>query len=186
MEDRLSALIKNASAGDHTAFRELITIYEPLIAGIVNKYEIYACDCDADDLRQEAAIALFGAVRSYDSNNGVTFGLYAKICIKNRIISKVRKCHGITVPMTEKDTDDIFDPDFTVADHDPENEVIGKESYHLLINLIDENLTVQEKSVFKLYIRNKSYNEIAAVLGIQQKSVDNAIYRIKKKIKKLI
>lgn len=188
MDDRLSVLITKAAIGDQTAFHEIVKTFEPLIAGIIKKYGIRNSDYDEDDLRQEATIALFGAVRTYNRTNySVTFGLYAKICISNRIISHLRKIRHNIIPITIQEPDDIDGIiDSSGKDFNPENEIIGRESYNTLLNLIDKNLTPYEKSVFKLYILDKSYQEIAAVLGSSQKSVDNAIYRIKKKIKKLI
>ena len=188
MDDRLSVLITNAAIGDQTAFHEIVKTFEPLIASMIKKYVIRSSDYDEDDLRQEATIALFGAVRTYNCTNfNVTFGLYAKICINNRIISHLRKIRNDNIPIIIQEPDDInCNIELFGTDYNPENEIIGRESYKTLLNLIDENLTSYEKSVFKLYILDKSYHEIAAVLGSSQKSVDNAIYRIKNKIKKLI
>ena len=187
MDDRLSALIINAAAGDQSAFYEIVRAFEPLIGSIIKKYEIRSAGYDDDDLRQEAVIALFGAVRTYNSENTcVTFGLYAKICINNRIISQLRKTRNDIIPIAIEEPDDIESDNEPGIDYNPESEIIGRESYEALLNLIDENLTAYEKSVFKLYILDKSYREIAVALGSSQKSVDNAIYRIKNKIKKLI
>ncbi|MDD4773072.1 MAG: sigma-70 family RNA polymerase sigma factor [Eubacteriales bacterium] len=183
MDNRLSTLIVNAASGDQTAFHEIVNAFEPLIESIIKKYNNRSSEYDEDDLRQEAAIALFGAVRTYKSGqNDVTFGLYAKICIKNRIISQMRKA-SVTVQQPEEID---FDKKLSSEEYNPENELIDKENYMSLLNLLDKNLSNYEKTVFKLYILNISYNEIAANLGTSQKSVDNAIYRIKNKIKKLI
>lgn len=188
MNDRLSVLITNAAIGDQSAFRKILKAFEPLIGSIIKKYDIRIIDYDEDDLRQEVSIALFKAVRTYDcTNNGVTFGLYAKICINNRIISHLRKIRNEIIPSTIQDLNDInCNIEYFSTDYSQENEIINKESYKTLLRLIDDNLTPCEKSVFKLYVLDKSYHEIAAVLGYPQKSVDNAIYRIKNKIKKLI
>ncbi len=188
MDDRLSVFITKAAIGDQTAFHEIVKAFEPLIVSIIKKYDIRNSDYDEDDLRQEATIALFGAVRTYNcSDYSITFGLYAKICINNRIISHLRKIKNNNIPIAKQDPDDInCNIELFGTDYNPENEIIDKESYKTLLNLIDKNLTSYEKSVFKFYILDKSYREIAAVLGSSQKSVDNAIYRIKNKIKKLI
>lgn len=182
MDDRLSTLIVNAANGDQTAFHEIINAFDPLIESIIYKYTGCSLEYDDHDLRQEATIALFGAVRTYkDRQNGITFGLYAKICIKNRIISQMRKVS--TVQQSEQIG---FDKEILTDEHNPEKEIIDKESCVSLLELMDGNLSHYEKAVFKLYIHNISYNEIASILGTSHKSVDNAIYRIKHKIKKLI
>lgn len=182
MDNRLSVLIDHAATGDQAAFREIVSRYEPLIGNILKKYDIPHADFDQEDLRQEAVIALLDAVRSFKSEDGgVTFGLYAKICINNRMISHLRKTRKDIVPVSIRDLNESGG-----TDSDPENEVIAGEDYCNLLKLIDHELTAFEKSVFNLYILGKSYSGISAVLGCPQKSVDNAIYRIKNKIKKLI
>lgn len=187
MEDRLSVLVADAAAGDQSAFYEIVKMFEPLIGNIIKKYNFRMAGYDDDDLRQEAVIALYGAVRTFDlQSTGVTFGLYAKICINNRIISRIRSSRNDIIPVNLEMQDAEDGESVYGTDINPESEIIGRESYNALLNLIDENLTAYEKSVFKLYILGKSYREIAVSLNSSQKSVDNAIYRIKSKIKKLI
>lgn len=192
MVDNQSALILRAAAGDQTAFSELVKEYKPLTDGIIRRYKTFIslCGCDEDDLRQEAIIALYGAAKTYDiEKQGVTFGLYAKVCINNRIISQLRKVRGADLPLDAENEDASEgggQNEAAESETNPESEVIGRESYKALLKLIDENLTAYEKSVFKLYILDKSYHEIAVALGSPRKSVDNAVYRIKKKIKRLI
>lgn len=65
-------------------------------------------------------------------------------------------------------------------------DLIERENYEQLTKVIDESLTDYEKSVFKLFILDKSYREIAGALGRDVKSVDNAVCRIKKKLKQRI
>ena len=77
-----SVLIKEVQDGNKDAFNEIISRYEPLIVSIVSKYlsdELFGAS-DRDDLSQEASIALYNAVMSYDvMQSEVSFGLYAKI-----------------------------------------------------------------------------------------------------------
>ena len=73
-----------------------------------------------------------------------------------------------------------------LAASSPEQDLIDRENYERLIQVIDESLTDYEKAVFKLFILDKSYREIAAALGRDVKSVDNAVCRIKRKLKQRI
>lgn len=173
-------LIQRSRLGDQEAFSELVKQYQPLIRAAALKFSESGL-LDYDDLRQEAAIALFGAVRTYKfENTNVTFGLYAKICIRNRMIELLRRSETGIVENHEL-TEDIEE-----TENDPEKRAITDESFNLLLDNIDKSLTPLEKSIFGLYISGKSYREIAESLKKPTKSVDNAICRIKAKIRKLI
>lgn len=145
------------------------------------------CLADEDDFRQEAVIALYKATMTYRSEyTEVTFGLYAKICIRNRLISLIRKSDKIA----EKN---VYSPDSVLelnqgldlpeVELDPEKLFIARENYKELLEQIGKILTNYEKSVFDLFLEGKSYREIAFLLNRTEKSVDNAIYRIKTKLK---
>jgi RNA polymerase sigma factor, sigma-70 family len=142
--------------------------------------EARQCNLDEEDLRQEAVIALYGAVKAFNiGQKDVTFGLFAKICIRNRFIGIIRKHRG-------RSENGITGTDPDEGSNNPEKYIIDRENYEQLTKVIDECLTDYEKSVFKLFILDKPYREIAAVLGRDIKSVDNAVCRIKKKLKQRI
>lgn len=149
---------------------------------MVKKYHKMAKDsgysADEDDFKQEAVIALYKAAMTYESENDeITFGLYAKICIRNRLISLLRKAErffekkmntGEYLPAEELGPEDLF---------------IAQENYKGLLDQISGILTEYEKSVFDMYLDGKTYREISLLLNRSEKSVDNAIYRIKAKIR---
>ena len=66
-----------------------------------------------------------------------------------------------------------------------EEYLLALESSEKLRRIVDNDLTDYERSVFRLYIQKKSYTEIGEALGRDAKSVGNAVYRVKRKIKKL-
>ena len=55
-----------------------------------------------------------------------------------------------------------------------------------MIDKINDTLTDFESEVFSLYISGFKYDEIALALDKDKKSIDNAIQRIKLKIKKVL
>lgn len=55
-----------------------------------------------------------------------------------------------------------------------------------LEKLIEEELSDFEKQVLDLYITGMSYSQIAKVLGRDEKATDNALQRLKSKIKKML
>ena len=68
----------------------------------------------------------------------------------------------------------------------PEQLMIDKESLLDLNRRIDGTLTHFERAVFALYVSSMSYEDMAKTLSKPKKSIDNAIHRIKAKLKKLL
>ena len=69
---------------------------------------------------------------------------------------------------------------------DPEELLIGQESYVSIESRIDQALSPLERKVLAAYLDGKSYQEIAKNLGRHVKSIDNALQRVKHKLEKLI
>lgn len=169
-------LIERTRAGDAAAFEQLAERYEPLILSMTAKmHAVSDGSLDAEDFRQEALLALYTAAMNYREQDEVTFGLYAKICVRNRLVSLIRRHHEPSVGEMTRQEEKI----------DPEQSCIEKESWLETQQRIKEVLSVFEQKVLALYLRNQSYEAIAASLGVTEKSVDNAIYRLKAKLKRL-
>jgi len=178
--NNLSELIFRVKNGDTTAFEDILTVYEPLINSSTVKFS-RMFPMEAEDIRQEAVIALYNAVCAYEINSEVTFGLYAKICITNSVMSLLRRIKRRDMVESEVLSDsDVSD---VSVDSDPEVRTIDRESFTLLTDNICKHLSSFEKSVFDLYMMDMPYREIADSLGCSPKSVDNAISRIKAKIR---
>jgi RNA polymerase sporulation-specific sigma factor len=185
VHSELDILLDNVKSGKPLSFEAIYSLYSPLIDSMTKNYckRYGIVESDTDDVRQEALIALYNAALTYEASKEVTFGAYAKICIRNKILSYIR-CfleNDIPVSLTEREND-WDEPDFDT----PEQLIISKESLCHLNHRIDETLTDFEKSVFDLYIGNMSYTDIANILAKPKKSIDNAIHRIKAKLRKLI
>ena len=165
-------LLKRAKNGDEAAFSELVQRYEPLMKGMVRRYGM---GFEPDDLHQEVMLALYSAVGSYELGRDVTFGAYARICMRNRILNIMRK------HKRENQIEKTVLPD---EEADPVRGLISEESCRMLLGSDSYGLTELEKRVLRLYLADMSYEQIAASLQITEKSVDNAIYRVKAKLRK--
>ncbi len=171
-----SKIITAAKNGDEGAFSELCEKYKPLIENMTDRYlsRLNAIIQDKDDLRQEATVAFYRAVMTFDmSQDKVSFGLYAKICIKNRMVSLIRRANKKSSPMT-------------VAHPKEEGKRIGDRMFDFaeLISVSERVMSKREALVFSLYIGGKTYKEISELLNVSEKSVDNALFRAKSKIKR--
>ncbi len=180
----IDILLKDVQNGISLSFDSVYTLYLPLIESAVSKcMKAYSIsESERDDLSQEAALALYKAAMAYDHKKGVSFGLYAKICIQNRIISYIRS-NGKKNSTEEVPYEFYFD---IPGDDTPEQLVISDESFEELRSKIDDSLTDFECSVFHLYLEDLSYEDISRALSRPKKSVDNAIVRIKAKLRKLL
>ncbi len=182
--DNLSSLLDDVKSAKPLSFDAVYSLYLPLMQSAVAKcMKAYGTPEDEhDDLFQEAAIALYKAALSFDTGKGTSFGLYAKICIQHRITSFIRgnkkSAFTETVPYEFYCDEGAIDT--------PESLFINKESIGELNKKIDSTLTEFESSVFRLYLEDLSYDDIARALSVPKKSVDNAIGRIKAKLRKLL
>lgn len=171
-------LIKRARNGDVRAENEVLTAYAPLVKSIARSF--YVIGEDGDELIQMGMIGLMRAVRTYDFENTATFKTYASHCIRNTIVDAVRKQNA------HPDNDNIDDVMLFSDEQEPERIYIEDETSRLLLETISATLNEREMSVLKLFLDAMSYAEISEKLGIEKKQVDNTIYALRKKIKKIL
>ena len=164
-----------AKQGDQSAFAALLAQYTPLIERQLMSARSRRPDIlpeDEKDLRQEAYLAFYRALMSFDVSQGeVSFGLYAKICIRNRLISILRSLKSKGKVVHEREGEKA--PRLWQASFDREE----------LESLSRQLLSRREREIFLMYADGKSYSDIAQTLGINEKSVDNALFRAKKKLR---
>ena len=168
--------------GEKTAFEELLGRYEPLILSEVTKVIAKCPDLsgEAEEMRQEGRLALFDARASFTEGEGVTFGLYAKVCVHNRLISYLRKFLSRKRREERAAAAELTEKGASAA----EELAVAYEESERLRRFVSSSLTALEQKVLLLYIEKKSYKEIAALLGRDEKAVDNALSRAKSKIKR--
>ena len=175
-----------AKNGDKDAFARLLEAYTPLISSLSSQF--YSDDISAnvvmEDLMQEASIAFYNAVRSYTEGKNTTFGLYAKICIRNRLVSYMRRmCVGVDVKT--EDIEKLIDSSVAPQTDSPLELLISEEEVKTMQENIRSVLTDYEYSVFSLFVQGTAVSEIASELNAGEKSVHNAISRVRSKLKKM-
>lgn len=176
-----NVLIASAKQGDARAFELLAAKYKRLLEWYVKQLNLPVSE--KDDFIQEGLIGLLKAVRTYDSKSS-SFVTYASICIKSSIISAVRKFnkqYNTLVPYDEGSYDNV--PDVSGS---PESDFIDRESVEILYNKIFSVLSEYELTVFEMYLSDMSYADMSINLKRDIKSVGNAVFRIKKKLKETI
>jgi len=153
---------------------------------------------DNEDLIQEGMIGLFKAVRDYDMGRDASFFTFAELCINRQMYTAVqaaqRKKHQplnnyVSLEGSAGGMEEAGGISHLVADkpeQNPEELFLDKERMDYLEKAIVEELSEFEKQVFDLYMTGMSYSQIAKVLGRDEKATDNALQRLKSKIKKML
>lgn len=182
-----------------------------IIDFIMNKYKnlvrskaksMYILGADGDDLIQEGMIGLFKAIRDFDSGRDASFFTFADLCISRQMYTAVQASRRqkhiplntyISLNATAGRNDDRNEEDIALvniltlkSDQSPEEMVIDKENVEQLEKTIEKELSGLEKQVLDLYLTGMSYTQIAKVLGRDEKSTDNALQRIKNKLRKAL
>lgn len=172
--------------------------YKPLINKIANNlYQKYCKNTglDVNDLIQEGMIGLNNATNHYQENKDVLFYTYAKKCIERRMISTIimanRKKHKIlndslSFEVNLRDSNSGLDAFIKDDSNNPESILINMEKKKDLINVIENDLTKLEQQILQLRLDGFEYKQIAEIINKDIKSVDNAVQRIRMKIKNIL
>lgn len=176
-DEELASLVQTEVPG---AVTELIKRFRPLVESIASHY--FGVSLESDDIVQEGTLALLSAAYSYLPDKSAAFRTYSAVCISNRLKSLIKAETGKkNSPLnTYVPLEDVELP----ADTDPVKKVLADEAAKNLSDIIDTELSVLERSVLFGAIDGKSYRRIAEELGITEKSVNNALQRLRNKLKK--
>lgn len=185
-KDKIEELALRAKESDKFAFVELAGIFFPFIRAQAKTYNLP--DSELDDLCQEGRIALHRAVCKYDSDK-LSFITYAKTCIKNAMTSFVRAyCaeNKINVGSVSLDDSDNDYSSFTSDDMTPEDTIIAKEFISELETAMATILSESERTVLKYKLSGIGVAEISVIAGKDTKSVENTLFRARKKLKEYL
>lgn len=187
-EELINELRKDNSYAEECLFKRYISISKKIISSF------YLVGADTDDLLQEAMIGLYKAIKEYKPDKDCSFKCYAITCIKRHIITVIRrsarKKHSplnnyISFDNTISEDSEIYMPEKISNDilNNPEYLIVLKERENLVTYMLENNLSKFEKKVLSCYLSGLSYSQSSAVLNTDCKAIDNALQRIKKKIK---
>lgn len=182
-DETLEALLLEARDGSQEALHALRTRYKPLLDASVARYTTQEMTLqEREDMREEAERVFLSAVSTYDTEqDAVDFGLYAKICLRNGLVSEMRSLsvrHRLGIVPLE--TEEMSEED------DPGHALVEAERFHRLYNMIHEHLSEFENTVWWMYVSGISVRRISERVGKDERSIHNAIYRIRKKLRVLL
>ena len=169
--------LRQAAEGDEAAFAVIVRRMAPVTRTLTARYA--APGIEREDLSQECMLGLLTAVRSYREGCGATFTTYAVTCMRNRLISFLRRSGDRLQLEQPLDSEDEL-PD--TAETDPMLQVQRQEEAAQLAARLRQRLTPLEYRVLLSRLSDRSYRETAERLGISVRSVDNAVQRLRRKL----
>ena len=188
-------LLSLAKEKDENAINILYKKYEPLITNKAKKIYQYLKNKGVEeaDLIQEGMIGFDEAIRDYDEANDVLFYTFASLCIDRQMNTVIKKMNrdknkflneAISLDYAEDDENSLLN--YISLDKSPEDLVISDENSKNLEDRIRNSLTELEETVFLLKLQDFNYHEISDILDKDDKAIDNALQRIRFKIKKIM
>ena len=154
---------------------------------------MYLLGGENEDLIQEGMIGLFKAVTSYQEEKNTSFSTFAYLCVQRQIYTTItafnRKKHiplNTAISLFEQKNQEeelSLDEILETPEETPEEMMLRKEELNDYYKMLDQNLSKFEKQVMYHYLNGETYTTIAKKLGKSDKSIDNAIQRIRRKIR---
>ena len=175
------ALVQRAKNGDTDALAQLITRFLPLIKNRAARYSFVG-------LEQEGLIGLFTAVKNYDAGRSASFRTYANLCIHSRMVS----CLNDLLSKKHLPLNDYLPIDSLNTSHqeilsqgesDPLEMYLRREEAQIRQEKIKTLLSGLEQETLTLYLSGHSYEEMAKLLHCTTKAVDNALQRVRRKLR---
>lgn len=192
-DESIIELIKN---GDINAQEYIMDKYKSVVKSKARAY--FLIGADREDIIQEGMIGLYKAVRDYQTDRNASFRSFADICINRQMITAVKTAtRQKHIPLNSYVSlnKPVFDDEaiHTYMDMlkeyetaNPESMFISRENRTYIESNLTKILSVFELKVLSLYLQGKTYAEIGESLNKPEKSIDNALQRVKKKIEKFL
>ena len=186
-------LIRLSKMGNMQAQATVLAKYKYLVKLKVKSY--FLIGADKEDLIQEGMIGLYKAIQDFREDKDTSFKAFAELCITRQIITAIK---GATrqkhLPLNQyvslsKSLDQEDDSNSSLDDIIPESYVcdpvdlmITYEEIGDIKYFFNELLSKLEATVLSLYMDGNTYQDIAAKMDRQVKSIDNALQRVKRKL----
>lgn len=185
-------LIEKLRQGEDDITDYILEKYKPLVSRCAKA--MYLIGGENEDLIQEGMIGLFKAVRDYRSDKNSGFYYFAEMCINRQLYSAVkasnRKKHMplnsyVSLSAKETETGASVSDGLLGETRSPEQMVIEGELWKEFRQRLVGKLSKMEKQVLQLYLDGNNYIQIAGLMEKSPKAIDNALQRIRQKIRQM-
>ena len=182
-------LLYMARQKDETALQLLIEQFQPIFYKTYYQLKPFWSFLDFDECYQAYLIGLNNALYYYREDKFTKFGNFVYLCTTREIKAVIRResakkdsvfFSATSLDKKLNDSDDIYMID-TISDYssDPlriiKANALEKEAFRLLDKKVD-------KEILQMRLQGYSYKQISNKIGCTNKTVDNSLQRIKKKI----
>ncbi len=185
-------LIEQLRSGQREITDYIMDKYKNLVRKRANA--MFLIGGDTDDLIQEGMIGLFKAIRDFNVDKDASFYHFADLCITRQIYHAVeasqRKKHlplntyvSLNAQMGQEGEETFLDVLESFENSNPEQLLIQREDARAIREKLKDGLSRFEQQVVQLYLQGLSYRQIAEQLDKEPKAIDNALQRIRAKIK---
>ena len=185
-------LIERLREGEDQIMDYIMEKYKPLVRKKTNA--LFLIGGDTDDLIQEGMIGLFKAVRDFRMDKDASFYHFAEICITRQLYSALEASNRnnhmplntyISFSLGEGENGVSLEDMISEHSESPEQMVIEKEVREEFFYRLKKELSKMECEVLNLYLDGNNYLQIAQILKKEPKAIDNALQRIRQKIRNL-
>lgn len=184
-------LIEKLRQGEDDITDYILEKYKPLVRKKTNA--MYLIGGETEDLIQEGMIGLFKAIRDYKPDKDASFYHFAELCINRQLYSALeasnRKKHqplNSYISLSEQEHPDAVAAELLVdKESGPEQTVIEQEVWEEYKKRLAQKLSRMENQVLQYYLDGNHYIQIAGMMGKSPKSIDNALQRIRQKIRQM-
>ncbi|HEX9891894.1 MAG TPA: sigma-70 family RNA polymerase sigma factor [Actinomycetota bacterium] len=177
-------LVARVRDGHDAALRDLLDRYKALVRARVHRF--FLPGAEKDDLLQEGMIGLYQAIMAFEPC-GASFRTFAVLCIDRRLFNAVTHANRRKFQMLNgalSIEDQALDAWWTASEEwDPAEVVVGSDERARIEDAF-ACLTGYEARVLSLFLEGRTYREIGAELGRPAKSVDNALWRVRGKLRR--
>ena len=191
-------LIRRLREGERAIMDYIISKYKYLVIRAAKA--IYLIGGENDDLIQEGMIGLFKAVRDFDTNQETSFYSFAELCISRQMYTAIKlsqrqkhmplNSYVSLYDIKKSDYDDKQSPLIEQLEietnSNPEELFLDKERMQMLVEQLNERLSDMERRVLHLHLQGEDYRSIAELLDKSPKSIDNALQRIRQKMRTIL
>lgn len=185
-------LVGRVAEGDERALLRLIEKYRPVAKARARTY--FLAGGQYEDVVQEGLVGLFKAIRDFDGSLGAPFSAFAKLCVSRQILTAVKNSTrhkhsplnlslSLDAPAAPDGTASLGDSLHAPLLTDPAAVVASADEIEAIRRVLGSELTSLENEVLSFYLEGMTYEEIAKAVGGHAKSIDNALQRLRGKLR---
>lgn len=170
---------------------EFVRQWTPYGMAVAIRLDLSLPGCDLDDLRQEVRIGVWNAYRNWNPDRGSSIQAFVALCVKRRLYTAIRiatahrqRVLTDSVRVFTDEDGSILDVGDVIEDRNADpHEILDRRSDLATVARTLAGASPWERHVARLRLQGAGYDEIAAPIGVNVKSVDNALQRVRQQIR---